>query len=395
MDEDYQDNNQDSNNLTISLPSNDLTNSITVNENINIESEFSQNQNNQNNWRNWANNIFKKPGESTDRLTPQQSRSQSFKQPHNPLTNLPSPNLQNGKLIGNNNGNAITTNKSMKRSKSWFFRHQGAFKNGNNKNNEANYKSTSHSPVELVISSSTNGSVVEIDANNHENDLQQQLIKLKLNDNSPILLGCYNGSPVYSTFITKNDNIYLFKSKLFQYGLFDKFDEPTYHPWNVWKYDKDNYQKKLIELIESKSDFKKFFNRIFHLNLKFIIMRSCLVPDYGLFKNGYLIKLKTIQEGKRNDELIAFFRNCCERILFTKLNENKLMKITVVGVTIENLDKVSQIMFWIHPILNMSFDILNQTIMLLKTFNFNVKFTSICLIDINTNSKFKIDPEEV
>lgn len=109
---------------------------------------------------------------------------------------------------------------------------------------------------------------------------------LEEDDSRPIVFGNYSGEPVYQRNIEEPA---IFNSQLVRFNQFDHFEEATYHSWNIWKVGHDG-TKEMGNSIECKMDFVDFFKKFTYQ--KVYIMRSILVPNHNLFKNGYLVKLK-------------------------------------------------------------------------------------------------------
>lgn len=211
---------------------------------------------------------------------------------------------------------------------------------------------------------------------------------LEEDDSKPIVFGNYSGEPVYKRDVAEPA---LFNSQLLKFNQFDHFEEATYHSWNVWKVGSEGI-KEMDNSIECKMDFVEFFKRVNYQ--KVYIMRSILVPNYNLFKNGYLVKLKILhgKEPANVDYGLQVFKKCCKNSILNMVPNNAI-KINVCGFTYTRKGSLTQITLWIHPIMNMSFDISNQVRLLIKLLNLSTKVSKITLVDVNNGSKTEIVEE--
>ncbi|KAI5952411.1 hypothetical protein KGF54_003278 [Candida jiufengensis] len=268
---------------------------------------------------------------------------------------------------------------NIPRSKSWFL------------------KNHNRSPSLLLNSAASSESEDQLDLLSTEsteqnvNTLTNLITRLEEDDSIPIVFSQYSGEPVFKRNIATPT---IFKTQVSKFHKFDKFDESSYNLWNVWTIDETTNQKKIERLIECRSDFIEFFK---NFNLKEVfIMKSNLVPNILQFKNGYLVKLKLLH-GKTltNTELgLNLFMKCCKYSILNNVPNNAI-KINVCGFTYQQKRQLTQIVLWIHPILNMSFDIANQVELLIKSFNFGHNLNKITLVDINNNSKTVISVDLV
>lgn len=204
---------------------------------------------------------------------------------------------------------------------------------------------------------------------------------LEEDDSIPIVFATYSGEPLYRKDIEEPE---LLHSQLVTFNQFDHFEEATYHSWNVWRVGVDG-EKIIGDSIECKMDFVDFFKKFCYE--KVYIMRSILVPTHNLFKNGYLVKLKL---GKDSAEVgLKMFMTCCKNSILNKVPNNAI-KINVCGFTYTRKGYLTQITLWIHPVMNMSFDISNQVSLLVKLLNLETTPNKITLIDVNNGSRTEI-----
>ncbi|KAI5957895.1 hypothetical protein CANMA_004327 [Candida margitis] len=209
--------------------------------------------------------------------------------------------------------------------------------------------------------------------------------RLEEDDSMPIVFGNYSGEPVYKRDVTEPA---IFNSQLVKFSHFDQFEEATYHAWNVWQVGHDG-TKKVDQTIECKVDFVDFFKKFNYQ--KVYIMRDCLVPNHNSFKNGYLVKLKLLHERSSTgaDWGLHIFMTCCKNAILNNVPNNAI-KINVCGFTYTKRSSLTQITLWIHPIMNMSFDISNQVSLLIKSLNLEARLNKITLVDVNNGSKTEI-----
>ncbi|KAI5965228.1 uncharacterized protein KGF55_001448 [Candida pseudojiufengensis] len=261
--------------------------------------------------------------------------------------------------------------KNLPRTKSWFS------------------KSHNRSPSLVLQSGASSESEDQLDLLSTEsteqnaNNLTNLIKRLEEDDSIPIVFSQYSGESVFKRNISTPT---IFKTQVSKFHKFDKFEESSYNLWNVWTIDEETNQKKIERLIECKSDFIEFFKNFNYS--KCFIMKSNLVPNILQFKNGYLVKLKLLHgKTSTNTELgLNLFMKCCKYSILNSIPNNSI-KINVCGFTYHKKRQLTQIVLWIHPILNMSFDISNQVKLLIKSFNFGHNLNKITLVDINNNSK--------
>ncbi|KAI5953722.1 hypothetical protein KGF57_003931 [Candida theae] len=208
---------------------------------------------------------------------------------------------------------------------------------------------------------------------------------LEVDDSRPIVFGNYSGEPVYKRNITEPA---LFNSEILKFYQFDTFEEATYHSWNVWTVGDDG-AKGIDRSIECKMDLVDFFKRFEHE--KVYIMRSILVPNLNQFKNGYLVKLKILhgKEPKGAEIGLQAFKRCCKSSILNKVPDNAI-KINICGLTYTRRGSLTQITLWIHPIMNMSFNISSQVMLLIRSLSLEAKVDKITLVDVNNGSKTEI-----
>lgn len=207
---------------------------------------------------------------------------------------------------------------------------------------------------------------------------------LEEDDSRPIVFGNYSGEPVYQRNIEEPA---IFNSQLVRFNQFDQFEEATYHSWNIWKVGHDG-TKEMGNSIECKMDFVDFFKKFNYQ--KVYIMRSILVPNHSLFKNGYLVKLKLLSKKESEGDMgLQVFMKCCRNSILNNVPNNAI-KINVCGFTYTRKGSLTQITLWIHPIMNMSFDISNQVKSLIKLLNLETNINKITLVDVNNGSKTEI-----
>lgn len=269
-----------------------------------------------------------------------------------------------------------TTLQTVPRSRSWF---SNTWNKSTTILTQVNSSSSEDSePVELLSTESAN----------NLSSIDTLIKRLEEDENIPIVIGNYFGEPIFKKNIFEST---IFQAQLGKFYSFDKFDEAAYFSWNIWNIDECG-KKKITRVIECKSDFVDFFR---HFNYeKVFIMRTSLVPNYNLFHNGYLVKLKLLH-GRTitNAELgLYLFMKCCKNSILNNVPHIAL-NINVCGYTYTRRKSMTLITLWIHPILSMSFDITNQVKLLIQLLNFGIKLNKITLVDINNNSKTLINPK--
>lgn len=264
------------------------------------------------------------------------------------------------------------------KSKSWLFKSKAEADSTLvlNTAQYSNIRSAESDQAELLSTGS-------VDKNNKSNSIQFESRNLEYDDTIPIFFGKYSGSPM-CTSILKNTQIVYFQ--LSAYNNFYDFDEATYHPWNIWEVDDD--MKKLRGTIDGKDDFTEFAKEFEYSQV--LLMRSWLVPNYEIFKNGYLIQLKINHKKNDNQKAINLYLSCSRDSIFKKLPEQGV-RISVCGIRyFKKTLQLSEVIFWIHPIKNMSFSIIEQVVLLLKLFKITTSIHKTILVDLNNGSRSTI-----
>lgn len=240
----------------------------------------------------------------------------------------------------------------------------------------SNIRSAESDQAELLSTGS-------VDRNSKSNSIQFESRNLEYDDTIPIFFGKYSGSPM-CTSVLKNSQIVYFQ--ISAYNRFYDFDEATYHPWNIWEVDDD--VKKLRGTIDGKDDFTDFAKEFEYCQV--LLMRSWLVPNYEIFKNGYLIQLKITHKKNDAEKAIDLYLSCSRDSIFRKLPEQGV-RISVCGIRyFRKTPQLSEVIFWIHPIKNMSFSIVEQVVLLLKLFRISIGIHKTILVDLNNGSRSTI-----
>ncbi|KGQ90241.1 hypothetical protein MG1_04292 [Candida albicans GC75] len=264
------------------------------------------------------------------------------------------------------------------KSKSWLFKSKAEADSTLvlNTAQYSNIRSAESDQAELLSTGS-------VDRNNKSNSIQFESRNLEYDDTIPIFFGKYSGSPM-CTSILKNTQIVYFQLSAYN-SLYD-FDEATYHPWNIWEVDED--MKKLRGTIDGKDDFTEFAKEFEYSQV--LLMRSWLVPNYEIFKNGYLIQLKINHKKNDTQKAINLYLSCSRDSIFKKLPEQGV-QISVCGIRyFKKTSQLSEVIFWIHPIKNMSFSIIEQVVLLLKSFKITTSIHKTILVDLNNGSRSTI-----
>ncbi|KAL6451685.1 hypothetical protein SBY92_002991 [Candida maltosa Xu316] len=242
-----------------------------------------------------------------------------------------------------------------------------------------NIKSSGSDQVELL-------STASVDRNCKPDSIVSQF-HVEHHDSTPVTFGNYSGNPMFTTCL-KNPQSYAHKLFTYQKLHGPVYEGGSYFSWNVWEYQGDI--KKLRDVIHSRNSFSQFIKNFQYE--KVTLMREMLVPSYDLFKNGYLVNLKI--NNKDSKKILAVYANICENCIFDDF-PNPNIKINVCGVTFKkDTGNLIDIILWIHPILNMSFGIVDQVALLLKSYHFDIPITKAILADINNGSKAIIKNEK-
>ncbi|KAI3404520.2 hypothetical protein KGF56_002712 [Candida oxycetoniae] len=260
------------------------------------------------------------------------------------------------------------------RSRSWFFKSKN--KSATTLTHSSGSSESEHIELLSTESVDTGTSIMTV------------IRKVEEDDSIPIVYGNYSGEP---TFKKQIEEPTIFQAQLAKFNNFDRFDEAAYFFWNIWEIDESG-KKKIVRIIECSSDFTDIFRNFTYE--KVFIMRSSLIPNYNSFKNGYLVKLKLLH-GKTatNAELgLHLFVKCCKNSILNNVPNNAI-NVNVCGYTYARKSSMTSITLWIHPILNMSFDISNQVRLLIQSLNFGINLNKITLVDINNNSKTLINTD--